>query len=117
MGLDTYAMKLVPMDGTLFPKNNLCGGMFSGGGSSFRGKVYNEWVEFVTGVSLYQETISSEVVHEMHQAMVKFIETPGSWEQFTKSGNGYGITEEETKQLTAWFGVVVEQNGIIQGWW
>lgn len=117
MGLDTYAMKMVPMDDSCFPKNNLCGGLFSGGGNSFRGKVYNEWVEFVTGVSLYQESIEPSVVKEMHEEMVKFLATPGSWEAFTKSGNGYGITEEETKQLTEWFGVVAQEDGIVVGWW
>jgi hypothetical protein len=43
----------------------LCGGVFSDGVTSFRGKVYSWFVEEVTGESLYQEWLPPETVAEM----------------------------------------------------
>ena len=69
MGLDTYAVFPVPtyregeelLDLEQAPSHlfagvdGLCGGMFSGhGNGSFRGKVYNDFVEEITRESLYQ---------------------------------------------------------------
>ena len=49
------------------PQPSLCGGMFSGHGfdGSFRGKVYAELVEDITGVSLYSEWIDNDIVKLM----------------------------------------------------
>lgn len=68
MGLDSFWEH--PTEGTpdpdFDPPLQLCGGMLSGNGQhSFRGKVYNEIVESVTGVSLYQERIPNSVVQQM----------------------------------------------------
>ena len=51
---------------------NLCGGMLSGNGTngSFRGKVYAEWVEQVTGVSLYDAEIPPETLRSMAKALL-----------------------------------------------
>ncbi len=46
----------------------LCGGMNSGTGGSFRGKVYADVVEHVSGVSLYEEWIPPDVVRAMAEA-------------------------------------------------
>jgi len=44
------------------PPLNLCGGMFSEHGSgSFRGKVYAEFIEEVSGFSLYNDLNNEEV--------------------------------------------------------
>jgi hypothetical protein len=121
MGLDTYAVydSLHPnyiQDGdnsipdTLFPDNNLCGGMFSGSGASFRGKRYNDYVEWVTGVSLYTELITSDIVKDMYISLKN-----ADFRQYRC--DNWGITKEETKQLTEWFRVVSEENGSIAGWW
>ena len=49
----------------------LCGGMYSDGVTSFRGKVYNMFVLKVTGVSLYEEWIPPETISEMADALAK----------------------------------------------
>lgn len=121
MGLDTYAIydSLHPkhiengdnsLSDTLFPDNSLCGGMFSGNGASFRGKRYNDYVEWATGVSLYDRWIKAEVVQDMYISLKN-----ADFRQYR--GDNWGITKEETKQLTEWFRVVSEENGSIAGWW
>ena len=49
----------------------LCGGMFSVGVTSFRGKVYDMFVLKVTGVSLYEEWLPPETISEMAGALAK----------------------------------------------
>lgn len=78
MGLDTYAAPEVGTELTrvqLCAFNeadiNLCGGMMSscGNGGSFRGKIYNDVVEEITGESLYQEWIPPDRVVKMAKAL------------------------------------------------
>lgn len=60
MGLDSM------WSGSVEGNFDVCGGIFSGhGNSSFRGKVYNNLIEEVTGVSLYQEEIPNSTILEM----------------------------------------------------
>jgi len=77
MGLDTFA-SCAPGNVVLSDEDEgafdaagleLCGGMHSGDGGSFRGKVYAELILDVTGVSLYEEWIPPEVVREMAAAL------------------------------------------------
>ena len=49
----------------------LCGGMYSDGVTSFRGKVYDMFVLKVTGVSLYEEWLPPEMISEMAYALAK----------------------------------------------
>jgi hypothetical protein len=49
----------------------LCGGMYSDGVTSFRGKVYDMFVLKVTGVSLYEEWLPPETISEMADALAK----------------------------------------------
>jgi len=130
MGLDTFAAygkdhhrydpnpeasNLLP--NFLFPDNKLCGGMFSGGGNSFRGKVYADWVDFCTGVSLYEEEISSDVVAEMYEDMYR-LTNPDNFAEFCNEGfNTYNISFEETQDLLEWFKVVKDEGATIVGWW
>jgi hypothetical protein len=130
MGLDTYAAygkdhhkfnndpeasNLVPDE--LFPNNKLCGGMFSGGGNSFRGKVYANWVDFCTGVSLYEEEIPADVVAEMYEDMYR-LTNPDNFAQFCDEGfNTYGNSFEEVQDLLKWFEVVKDEGATIVGWW
>jgi hypothetical protein len=73
MGLDNIISRspdedmLTPEDERALAESgiSLCGGMFSDGVTSFRGKVYDMFVSEVTGVSLYQEWIPPETVAEM----------------------------------------------------
>jgi hypothetical protein len=130
VGLDTYAAygkdhhrydpnpeasNLLP--NFLFSENKLCGGMFSGGGNSFRGKVYADWVDFCTGVSLYEEEISSDVVAEMYEDMYR-LTNPDNFAEFCNEGfNTYNISFEETQDLLEWFKVVKDEGATIVGWW
>ena len=129
MGLDTYAYypkghpkyssdenvsNMLPDE--LFPENQLCGGMFSGGGPSFRGKVYNEWVEYATGYSLYEEEIPVEDVKEIYYRLSNANEL--IFTEFNEEGrNDYDITWNQVQDLTKWFGVVVKEKAVVCGWW
>jgi len=103
-------MQYMILSNTLFPSNELCGGLLSGNGSSFRGKLYNDYVEWATGVSLYTELITSDIVKDMYISLknANFREYPD---------DKWNISKEETEQLTEWFRVVSEENGSIAGWW
>ena len=76
MGLDVYALRspeeaLREEDVLAFEQANieLCGGIFSGDGGSFRGKVYDMLILDITGESLYQQWIPPETVKEMAAAL------------------------------------------------
>lgn len=75
MGLDTYAVRspegdLQEGDEQAFDKADLqlCGGLYSGSGGSFRGKVYADVVKHVSGVSLYEGWIPPNTVRAMAEA-------------------------------------------------
>ena len=123
MGLDTYAVygrghhkytkegyNNIPDE--LFPDNKLCGGMFSGGGNSFRGKVYANYVEWVTNVSLYEEIIDADLVKVMAEELSAVTE-----DKFNEFDNEWGITYDEAKDLAKWFSVVADEGGSVVGWW
>jgi hypothetical protein len=123
MGLDTYAVygrdhnKYVKggdnnIPDELFPDNRLCGGMFSGGGNSFRGKVYADYVEWVTDVSLYEELIDADLVKVMAEQLSAVTE-----DKFNQFDNEWGITYDEAKDLAKWFSVVADEGGSVVGWW
>jgi len=73
MGLDNIISRspdeevLTPEDERAFAESgiDLCGGMYSDGVTSFRGKVYDMFVLKVTGVSLYEEWLPPETIAEM----------------------------------------------------
>lgn len=99
-----------------FPKNNLCGGMFSGGGNSFRGKVYSSSVEHFTGYSLYDDVLDNETCKEISTMLGDI--TPEAWQQFTEDGdNTWGIEYKEIQQLSEWFHVVAEEGGQVVSWY
>jgi hypothetical protein len=111
MGLDNFWRVSGEQEGVVEGSFNICGGMFSGSGnSSFRGKVYNSLVEKITGVSLYQEEIPSNVVKEMAD---KLEEQPynGNWEHL------FGINEDEYKDLVGMFVKHAEEDHYLVGWW
>jgi len=127
MGLDTYAVygrnhhkfrelgnNNIPDE--LFPKNKLCGGMFSGGGNSFRGKVYADYVEWATSISLYEETIDSDMVKVMAEQLNAVTEEDFNQWDSSKSNN-WNITYDEAKDLAKWFSVVASEGGSVVGWW
>jgi hypothetical protein len=129
MGLDTFAVrnsavadKTEPLENTLFPEDvtrHLCGGLFSGGGASFRGKVYNDFIEFATGLqyTLYEETIPYEDVVKIANAL-EACANEDSFARFEYDGkNQYGITLDEVKALAKWFRIVADEGGHISNWW
>lgn len=108
MGLDSFAMiEDKQMDGKLFEHLPpvLCGGMFCDGHSSIRGKVYNEVVESITGISLYQEKIPNSQVAMIAMAL----EDAGH--------TGSGLSNKEYTTLIEWFRIIHNNGGYIVGWW
>ena len=66
MGLDNYFCKdAIIIEEIEWPDTHLCGGLLSGGFGSFRGKVYDDYVEKITGKSLYEDSIDTNSVREM----------------------------------------------------
>ena len=86
MGLDSIWH--VP-EGTEHPplRVELCGGMFSGPSeltcTSFRGKVYAEFIETVTGYSLYEEVLDKEDISNIRHNLAQFKE------DLSNAGLGY----------------------------
>lgn len=117
MGLDTYASRL-PGDRVLTAEDEqafedasieLCGGMFSGEGGSFRGKIYAPVVLDITGVSLLQEWIPPAVVSEMANALQCC-----DPQEIAKSGN---IVPEDLVALVRFFRLCAERGLGLVGWW
>ena len=76
MGLDVYAVHspevgLTEADVLAFYEAGieLCGGIYSGDGGSFRGKVYDTLILDITEVGLYQHWIPPETVRKMAEAL------------------------------------------------
>jgi hypothetical protein len=117
MSEETRPCMTIPMEDKLFSKipNVLCGGLFSGNGAgnSFRGKVYNDVVEYVTGQSLYQEAIPPETVREMADKLEAKTHMDLSNSFYAK----YDIKPAELQALAKWFRVVADEGGIVIGWW
>jgi hypothetical protein len=127
MGLDTFAYygALSPdatdahkmMPDRLFPPNGLCGGLFSGGGASFRGKVYNEWIEWCTygRYTLYTEELSENQVRDIYDAM--YLKQEDTYYKKFVRETGSDITYGQTIDLLKWFEIVVDNKGVVVGWW
>lgn len=117
MGLDTYASRspgdrvLTAEDEQAFEdaSTELCGGMFSGEGGSFRGKVYAPLVLDVTGVPLFQEWIPPAVVSEMADALESC-----DLQETARSAN---IVPGELVALVRFFRLCAERGLGLIGWW
>lgn len=124
MGLDTYALRsphedLTEEDAQAFDQAGieLCGGILSGSGGSFRGKVYDDLVLEVTGVSLYQEWIPPEKVQEMYQALAAR-DPEEALSAAEATGNLWREhTPDEIVQLCAFFRVCAERGLGLAGSW
>jgi len=121
MGLDTFAsrsldtIKLSDKDVAAFEKEdiNLCEGMFSDGGASFRGKVYFPIIMAVTGVNMYQEWIPPETVYEMWQAFENC-----DPDQFTDDSSWNRHSDPDSiNELRKFFKVCAELKLGLIGWW
>jgi hypothetical protein len=120
MGLDTYASSKateIALPAAAEKAFNaadieLCGGMFSGAGGSFRGKVYAGIVHAVSSVSLYQEWIPPQVVHEM---MADFDAlSPEAVEEMAEQ---HGHSKQEVLALQQFFRICAAHNLGLIGWW
>lgn len=88
----------------------LVGGMFSGhgGDGSFRGKVYDDDVERITGESLYQEEIDNTTVGEMADALEAALQ-----EGDTVMVDG----QNHLEPLALWFRAAADNGYTVNGWW
>jgi hypothetical protein len=120
MSLDTYAsntaegVQLTTEQERAFEEADirLCGGVLSGGGGSFRGKVYVEVVMDVTGEHLCQDWIPPEKVQKMYRALAacdpeKVAEDSDVWE----------VSPDEIIGLRRFFQVCAEHKLGLIGWW
>ena len=115
MGLDTYAYhknaegKSEMMPDDLFQGvGSLCGGLFSGGGASFRGKVYAGFLDNAIGLDLYQEEN-----HDVEGVADRLV----NWCDSNPDLEFSGISRGEIRALAAWFRVVERNGGFVVGWW
>ena len=116
MGLDTFASRaandvvLTEEDERAFDAAGLelCGGMYSGAESSFRGKVYGELVRDVTGVSLYDEWIPPETVQKMADALE-------ACDPATEAEPG--IPPSVVRDLARFFRICADRDLGLIGWW
>lgn len=113
MGLDSILVNnsRFPFENVdIDPPLRLCGGMLSGNGSgSFRGKVYNDVVEYVTGVSLYQELIAADVVKQMADKLEA--------KTFVQLKNIFDVNEQEWINLQRMFRAYADRGACLAGWW
>lgn len=127
MGLDSFwELPKESKKAKFSPPLGLCGGMFSSHGEgSFRGKAYDDLVESVTGVSLYQEEIPPRVVKKMSAALAakEFESLPKNFRSDGHAGdpdNGssdYAVTREEYEDLRRMFAVYAKLGASLKGWW
>ncbi len=111
MGLDNYWIlpkgKCHP---TFKPKLRLCGGMFSGHGvRSFRGKVYDDFIELVTGETLYQIMIPNKKIKKM----AKLLEERGD----ALLDEKYGVCWHDLYDLQQMFKKYARLGASLQGGW
>lgn len=122
MGLDNFACirqgdTFNPMPNSLFAANHLVSGMFSMDTNRFRGKAYNDYVQYVTGQSLYQELIEECAVVEMAKRLKKFADNAFTAEPGFEARNIYGLNKDVAEDLANWFQTVANNNGVVVGWW
>lgn len=125
MGLDTYAAKAVIdetgkknwqlLDNQLYRRAaaGIARGLFSGEGNSFRGGTYSDFIEHVTGESLYQEEIPNLKVFKMVVLMQDFLNKFTDKETYEKMD----MTRAEALALNRWLKVTALNGGSVIGWW
>lgn len=103
MGLDNYWMKLEPV--YIGKEYKLCGGIFSGhGDGSFRGKVYNKFIEDMTEYSLYDE-LDQDDIKQIAEKLNK-LKYNKRWEE------EYSIKKREFESLKEMFNDYSQIDGI-----
>lgn len=115
MGLDNFWKKSKDEAGVIEGEFKVCGGMFSGcGNDSFRGKIYDRFVEDVTGVSLYGDPETFEISNETVKQMAIDLEETEWRDSYIQN---YDIQEEEFRDLTRMFKLHAEAGHYLLAWY
>ena len=115
MGLDNIWKKNKDENGVIEGEFKICGGVFSGhGNDSFRGKVYNRFVEDVTGVSLYGDPETCEVPNDTVKKMADDLEATEWRDSYIVN---YDIEEEEFKDLVRMFRLHADAGHYLLAWY
>lgn len=101
------------------PPLNLVGGIFSGyGRCSFRGKVYIDRIEKITGESLYQQKISNIVIRKMAEKIREFRATEEFFRDYHHwQGDTFDRFLSEMDDLRRMFITYAETGASLVGWW
>ena len=115
MGLDNFWKKSKDEAGVIEGEFKVCGGMFSGcGNDSFRGKIYDRFVEDVTGVSLYGDLETFETPNETVKQMADDL---GATEWRDSYIQNYDIQEEEFRDLARMFKLHADAGHYLLAWY
>jgi hypothetical protein len=115
MGLDNFWKKSKEEAGVIEGEFKICGGMFSGSGNdSFRGKVYERFVEDVTGVSLYGDPETFETSNETVKQMADDLDATEWRDSYIQN---YDIEEHEFKDLVKMFRLHADAGHYLLAWY
>lgn len=115
MGLDNIWKKSKEENGVVEGEFGICGGVFSGNGNdSFRGKVYNKFVEDVTGVSLYGDLETFEIPSETIKQMADDLEST-EWRHSYIAN--YDMEEKEFKDFVKMFRLHADAGHYLLAWY
>lgn len=125
MGLDNYWVESEDStkvaNSITFEENppNLYGGIFSYGGaaSSFRGKVYNAFVEDLTGHTLYEEFMESSQCLVIAEKLKEASASDGVDEFVKSSKNAYELSKDQYLDFIRYWIAYSEQGYHLRGWW
>lgn len=103
MGLDSFWVMPEGKETIVFsPSLQVCGGMFSNAKmGSFRGKIYAELIQKISGISLYQDKISNEDILHISNRLEETVKS-GEMEDAVKS-TYYDLNKQEIKDLCRMF--------------
>ena len=114
MGLDNIWKKNKDENGFVEGEFKICGGVFSGhGNDSFRGKVYERFVEDVTGVSLFGDPETFETPNETVKQMADDLEATEWRDSYIEN---YDIEEHEFKDLVRMFRLHADAGHYLLAW-
>jgi hypothetical protein len=90
----------------------LCGGIFSGGSGSFRGKVYSVLIYEISGESLARDWIPPTTVEKIYQALMDC-----DPEEVMEKCAGPLQSPEEIHELRRFFKICVDHGLGLIGWY
>jgi hypothetical protein len=101
------------------PPLNLVGGMFSGyGRCSFRGKVYSDRIEKITGESLYQQGIPNTTIRKMAAKLREFRATEEFFHDYhCWQGDTFDRFLSEINDIRRMFIAYADAGASLAGWW